>query len=175
MSEQLVGVVEEVINNGTGKGSGLRVGGKKYGVYDPVASRLNTINVGDNVSFRYTEKPGSGGVVYKNVQGVITVTTATPTVTENTNTSPAQKVYSRGKFPIDPRDGQRSIIRQNALTNARELWVDMLGVVSDTEGKDMEKLVEDIIDTARRFESYTAGDEIRTRAEQMMEQFDGDD
>lgn len=73
--------------------------------------------------------------------------------------------YSRGTFPIGLEDGQRSIIRQNALTNAREL-------VSKTVGEsfDPTATVELIIDIAREFEAYTAGDIERYEAEAKKEE-----
>lgn len=170
MAEQIVGIVEEVMDNGKGKGSGLRVGGKKYGVYDPAASRLGDVNVGDNVSFRYTEKTGSGGIVYKNVQGVITPTSAPATATAAA--APNNKNYRNGNFPIDPLDGQRSIIRQNALTNA----VKSLSIEDDCIASDkIDEYADSVIALARRFEAYTAGDMDRQKAMEMANALDAGD
>lgn len=71
--------------------------------------------------------------------------------------------FSRGVFPIPVDDGQRSIIRQNALTNAREL----IGLTIDPEKgiADPSVVVALIIEIAREFEAYTAGDIERYEAD----------
>lgn len=76
--------------------------------------------------------------------------------------------YSKGTFPIGPEDGQRSIIRQNALTNARELVGRTINV--DT-GFDEEATVKLIIEMAREFEAYTTGDIERYEAEAVKDAF----
>jgi len=78
--------------------------------------------------------------------------------------------YSRGKFPIDPGDGQRSIIRQNALTNAIKA-VELSGEVPS----ELNDIIPMIIDTARNFESYTAGDLDREAAKQLGDSFNPED
>lgn len=77
--------------------------------------------------------------------------------------APAKSSYSRGTFPIALEDGQRSIIRQNALTNAREL----VGLTIDNKKgmEDPQGTVALIIELAREFEAYTAGDIERYAAE----------
>lgn len=84
-------------------------------------------------------------------------TASTPN--EPTSNTP-KKEYYKSTFPIDVRDGQRSIIRQNALTNARELVAASYGA--------SEYAAEDVVDTvvkiARMFEAYTAGDIEREAA-----------
>ena len=59
-------------------------------------------------------------------------------------------------FPIAALDGQRSIIRQNCVTNARETFVAAHG------GKpfpmDADVIAATIIDLARKFEAYATGD-----------------
>lgn len=65
----------------------------------------------------------------------------------------------KGSFPIGPLDGQRSIVRQNALTNARELYALYLpNVAMDEPRCDLEKAANAIIKTAKIFEAYTTGD-----------------
>lgn len=77
--------------------------------------------------------------------------------------APAKSSFSRGTFPIALEDGQRSIIRQNALTNAREL----VGLTIDSKKgmEDPQGTVALIIELAREFEAYTAGDIERYAAE----------
>ncbi len=68
-------------------------------------------------------------------------------------------------FPISPMDGQRSIIRQNCVTNARELFIASHG------GKAFDLTKEDaittIINLARKFEAYAAGDLDLAKAMEM--------
>ncbi len=66
---------------------------------------------------------------------------------------PYQGGGAAGKpFPVPKTSGERAIIRQNALTNARELVVSTQPVVNTDE------LVSEIIRVARRFEAYSTGD-----------------
>lgn len=69
----------------------------------------------------------------------------------------------KGVFPIPALDGQRAIVRQNALTNARELYCAGGKVVF---GKDA---AADIIAVARIFESYACGDLDAAEAKKMVE------
>lgn len=69
--------------------------------------------------------------------------------------------YRGSGFPVDPLDGSRAIIRQNALTNARELVQSLAPKVSYDEQ------VELIIDIASKFERYSAGDIDREEAEKF--------
>jgi len=163
----VIGIIEEVIDNGKGKGSGIRVGGAKYGVYDPAASGMGDVSVGDNVSFRFAEKDGSGGIVYKNLQGRITKTAAGATVAAApaSAATPARSYGGKGVFPVPLDDGSRAIIRQNALTNARELVCKTLA----DGGKISPKVIETVIDIAKQFESYTSGDIERFAAEAATE------
>ena len=69
--------------------------------------------------------------------------------------------YSRGNFPLDFTDGQRSILRQHAFTQASEVfrqhWKDeMQGGEWNPEGS-----VDYIINLAYKIEKYTSGDDIR--------------
>lgn len=154
MAESIRGIVEEVINNGKGKGSGIRIEGKKYGVYDPADAGLDTVTVGSEVSFRFNEKSGSGGVTYKNIAGKITTVTSagtTPThVPNNANT------VSLGR--------DRAIIRQNALTNAVKVVTTFL----PSEGND---IVDECIKIAMRFEEYTSGDLDQKILKEMDDSF----
>ena len=136
MAESIVGIVEEVINNGKGKGSGVRINGSKYGVYDPAAANMDAIEVGMNVSLRYTEKDGGGGVKYKNVQGRIT-----PVKGDVAATAPPAPA---GGGVVGGRE--QAIIRQNALTNAVNY-----AIAKDLDGTDT------VIRIAQEFEEYTSG------------------
>lgn len=64
----------------------------------------------------------------------------------------------RSTFPIHPTDGQRSIIRQNAVTNAREIVNTFCTSGGIVPLADIDSYTDEVIRIARRIESYTAGD-----------------
>jgi hypothetical protein len=82
--------------------------------------------------------------------------------------------YSPRPFPIPPLHGDRSIVRQNALTNARELVTSIIGPDPDSHAEwaarqvQFEVLAAEVIRVARMFEDYTAGD-IEARVAQEKE------
>ena len=59
-------------------------------------------------------------------------------------------------FPIPPLHGDRSIVRQNALSRAVELYVAAQG--GKTFALDVELQTKLVIHIARKFEAYTTGD-----------------
>lgn len=67
----------------------------------------------------------------------------------------------RGAFPIDKGDGQRSIIRQNALARAMEC----IGLLPD-KIKTRDEIVAEAVRIAMEFERYTAGDLDREAEEE---------
>jgi len=71
----------------------------------------------------------------------------------------AGKSFSRGSFPVDPLDGTRSIIRQNAVTNAN------VYIATNVEGT---VSVDDLIEVAREIEAYTSGDLDAEEAKEAM-------
>jgi hypothetical protein len=76
-------------------------------------------------------------------------------------TAPARTPYPGGRstvFPIPATDNQRSIVRQNALTNARELFC-VMGAADNIDASAAE-----IVRIARIFEAYACGDTERERA-----------
>ena len=99
------------------------------------------------------------------VEGSITsdpgrVSTPTPPI------APRNYGGSKGVFPIPGDDGQRSILRQNAVTNAREAIGDLVasGALAHdaSKGVSSEDVIsayaQDIITMAKLFEAYTSGD-----------------
>ena len=99
-------------------------------------------------------------------EGTIVVGGSVPVQTNLVLTSvePAAPVKTypiRGTFPIPALSGERSIIRQNALTQARELFTASIG--NTPERSVTEKVliaqVEIIKRLARLFEGYSAGDD----------------
>jgi hypothetical protein len=89
--------------------------------------------------------------------GVVPVAAA-PVVTSSTAAVPAPKAsYARAEkvFPIPALHGDRSIVRQNALARATDLYIAARG------GKPFELdagNLDLVISFARKFEAYTAGD-----------------
>jgi hypothetical protein len=120
-------------------------------------------NKGDQVEF-----DDGGGKFTKNMRVVSAGSPPSPSSSGTTSAPAKSGGYSRGSFPIGLEDGQRSIIRQNALTNAREL----IGLTLMTvEGFNPETVAASVIALAREFEAYTAGDIERRIAEDMAEEF----
>jgi len=114
---------------------------------------------GDTVSFEFVEKGA-----FKNIKGAIRKE-GSGGGTAPAAAGAAPKAYSRGGFPIDVKDGQRSIIRQNAVTNAREV-LSMAMTKDQMEGLGKDDLTDTVINVARRIEAYTTGDldiEIATK------------
>lgn len=112
------------------------------------------VAIGDSISFEY-EPDKYGNKLH---DGSIKKGVSVPTPTAAS--VPAVGGYSRhGSFPIGPLDGQRSIIRQNALTNARETYMHYAATDDDNGVPfSMEVHADNIIAVARHFEAYTAGD-----------------
>lgn len=67
-------------------------------------------------------------------------------------------------FPVPALSPERAIIRQNALTNARELYV---GTLTGKKEVALDDAARHIIDIARIFEAYSTGD--IDKAEAMAE------
>lgn len=89
--------------------------------------------------------------------GVVPVAASVPVVTSSTATAVPKTSYTRADkvFPIPPLHGDRSIVRQNALARATDLYIGARG------GKPFEFDVASldlVISFARKFEAYTAGD-----------------
>ena len=122
---------------------------------------------GDEVEFEFTS--GRWG---NEVTSVLSEPTATGPV-ETTAAAPTPRKaygggtvggYSRGQFPIPATDGQRSIIRQNSLSNSIKFFVDGGNVL---EGS-LDDRVRMIITLAKKFESYSAGDDIAAAAKKAL-------
>ena len=114
-------------------------------------------NVGDTIEFDGEE--GKYGVEAKNIvvtakgaPGAVPVASVTSIKPSSTGGGGS---YSARVFPIPALHGDRSIIRQNALARATDLYIGARG------GKpfDLDLVTSElIIKMARQFEAYTAGD-----------------
>jgi len=133
------------------------------------------VKVGDVVDFDEGDKgygpevvKGSivvlAGAVAVPTGSVIAVAPATPAVGDIPFAAPKSGKQS-GIFPIPALSGERAILRQNASTQARELYL----ALTLTPQPDLDKAVLEIIRIARKFEAYTAGDLDMDAAKAEME------
>ena len=74
--------------------------------------------------------------------------------------------YARGVFPLAANDGSRSIVRQNSITNAVALYGKLT-----TEETSAEEAAYAVINIARIFEKYSAGDIDAELNKQIEETF----
>lgn len=114
------------------------------------------VNVGDEVQF--DGNSGTYGLEGTNI--VITSKGAGAPVAVLGSSSPtpirsSPPSYSSKVFPIPPLHGDRSIVRQNALARATELFIACRGGKAFDFDEASTKV---IISLARQFEAYTAGD-----------------
>lgn len=141
----------------------------KNGFKKPIA------DVGDSVSIEYTvDKYGNEitSLIRSN-----TSSGAAPSLNDGGSTkptpSPNQYSSNRGNkpFPVPSDHGDRSIIRQNSLTNARELVVAQCLKVGTIPSSSMplDSLVDLIIATAYKFEEYSSGDREVKAVDSLME------
>lgn len=128
-------------------------------------------NTGDEVSFNFTSGSYGNDIDQPTVRVVAgsTAPAAEPTrsapVTKTTGAAPQ---YQQRVFPIPALHGDRAIIRQNALTNAREAIVAKYSI-DDSPFPSNENLAKEIIELASQFESWTAGDIDMARAMEATE------
>jgi len=120
-------------------------------------------DTGDTVSFDFTSgKYGNElqkGSLMAVKAGGSTSPTSTAPETIKTVMGTATRAYGPPvkPFPIPPLHGDRAIVRQNALTNARELYV-ACAPVGELTISDFNAVADNIIQIARRFEAYSCGD-----------------
>jgi hypothetical protein len=82
-------------------------------------------------------------------------TTVVSTPTPAAAPAKSYSSYNAKVFPIPPLHGDRSIVRQNALARATDLFIAARGAKAfDLDGMALDL----VISFARKFEAYTAGD-----------------
>ena len=159
----LTGIVQEVINLGVGKGSGVKIDGHKYGCFDPVKAGIDIIAVGDEVTFDWVQKGQ-----YKNINGKVNKTgnTGTPAA------SPTPKASGGGSgggsdfiFPIPSLNYQRSVVRRDAVTQAVTL---ITNLTPAAEGYNLDEFASLAVDLARKFEEYETGDDVEAAANEAI-------
>ncbi len=139
----------------------FKAGGQWY----QTGFKKHGLNVGDVVTLDFTTDTYGNqvdmGSIKKTAGGATTASTSSSPPPANTSGS---KSFSpsggKGVFPIPALDGQRSIVRQNALTNARELVSKSFVPTANWPGSVSQHtlVADEIIRIAKRFEGYTAGD-----------------
>lgn len=122
-------------------------------------------NKGDEIEFEFTSTTYGNAIQMPTLKVVGHAVSSSPAPVS----SAGKPFYgNKGVFPIPALDGQRSIIRQNALTNARELYSTACAMSGSKVMVDFERASLDIIKLARHFEAYTAGDIDRQGAEEAV-------
>lgn len=130
------------------------------GVWYKTGFKKGKFSKGDTITFTYVEGP------YGNDVDVASISTGVAGATAQPAASAAKPAYTgggKGVFPIPALDGQRAIVRQNALTNARELYIASV----DPTAVDIKDTAYDIIAIARIFEAYACGDLDALKAAEM--------
>lgn len=152
-------------------GNKITVDGTKYSAFNPAQIKAN---VGDMVSFDYTEKhdvvkvgPRTGQpVTYRNIKGDV-VPAGSHVALSGVGTPPRGYTAPPAKVgePILAKD--RLILRQNALTAAVNSFVKLNA--EDVLVPEFDKKFADyVIAIAKRFEYYTSGDMDYDAAEKAL-------
>jgi len=155
----VTGVVEAKTGLGKYGTYGILVAGNWYNSkFEIKCNKGDTVEF-DNGDKKYVNKlkvVGSGGV-------------ASPAGGDTGTTGTSKPYAPRGGFPIGPLDGQRSIIRQNAVTNANNLIANLL-TAGDKDAADALKTggSEFLIAVAQCIEDYTTGDMDTKEAESKV-------
>jgi hypothetical protein len=165
------GTIESVAKTG----KSVKIEGQWYGAF--AKSQLGSAGVGDTIAFTYVsvEKEGT---TFHNIKGNVTLkegggggaATPAPDVPSAPRTTAPAASYGRASisFPLAPLDGQRVIVRQNALAHATKLVVEA-SEWSDPSDSDLAQNADFIIEIARKFESYVAGDLDMEEAKKGLE------
>lgn len=155
MTEQVNGVVTSKARTG----KSIQVNGNWYGAYSP--ETLNAVNRGDTVAFQ-SKKSKCGR--FNNISGAVTVSgeDAAPAA-QSSAPAPQRQYGNQGRtFPVGALAPERTINRQNALTNAVAFTKD-----------NVEISPQEVIDIARLFEAYTTGDIDQAEAEAALAEMGG--
>lgn len=158
MSNNVSGVVKGVYSKDITTRFGLR---KTWdilldnGQYYKNGFKKPSVEIGDSVTIDF--EVGKYGNEIKNMSsgaGTACAVGATkPEVSLNSNSGKYMK-NTVTPFPVPPDHGDRSIIRQNSLTNARELVQSYFAGHSISFDDEVQKIIE----TAYKFEEYSSGD-----------------
>lgn len=174
-----------IVTRVSSKDRNTRFGVKKVHSFQIGADWFNcnfknpNVNVGDSIAFDYEEgdygKDVDVGSITKSAASSVGMAGSAPSpVGTPMALRPVAPAGGKGVFPIPALDGQRAIVRQNALTNARELVCEFAKVMAAIR-KDVafvdnpEREADRIIAVARKFEAYSCGDLDMKEVEAEME------
>ena len=162
------GTIESVAKTG----KSVKIEGQWYGAF--AKSQLGSAGVGDTIAFTYVSVE-KDGTTFHNIKGNVTLKegggggSATPDKGDTPAPRAAAPAASYGRssisFPLAPLDGQRVIVRQNVLGHATKLVMEHGGV----DELNFDQVARTIIDVARIFESYVAGDLDMEEAKKGLE------
>lgn len=134
-------------------GKGVKVGEDWYTVM--FSSVLAGVEKGDTVEIEYVTKPSPSGPDYRNIKSINKVSAPASRPVTAAAAAPAS-TYAARTFPVAAFSPDRSIIRQNALAHATKMaelcYCDLM------DSLNMEEQVNKVIEMARMFEAYSAGD-----------------
>lgn len=161
--ETKTGIIGEVNNLGQASGSNIHVDGERFGIYSPTEAGMSNLAPGMEVTFNWFEKG-----TYKNIKGAVT-----PTGNMGTPKAEVPKGAAGGNraaandFPIGPLDGRRNITRRDAIKDA-VAFVNEYAAQTDTS-MDLQTRTEHVLEAAKIFEAYAAGDTDVAEAEAAAE------
>ena len=114
--------------------------------------------IGDEVDFQYTENTYGKNVDHASVKlitkGAVAVGGGSTSAAPATTPMRSGGGYAAKVFPIPPLHGDRAIVRQNSVTNATKIVMDLIVA----ESSDAEIVALEVIRVARILESYSCGD-----------------
>lgn len=144
---KIKGVIEALARNG----KGIKIGEDWYGAFKAV--QLNGAVEGSEVEFEYLSKD-KGGQTFNNIQGNVNVLGKSE-APKKSGTDDAPK---SGGTPGSGHVGaarDRSIVRQNSLTNANATIHTFYAGDAGGTGKSPEELAEEVIAVAKLYEAYS--------------------
>lgn len=97
-----------------------------------------------------------------------TYTVANNPVSKKETVSVARYPTNQKVFPVPNDHGDRSIIRQNSLTNARELLCHVYNDIPIKNDDTINAIVNKIIEVAYKFEEYSSGDREVKAADEII-------
>lgn len=110
---------------------------------------------GDKVSFD-EEVATKGDQTFHNIKGDVTIVDGASNGSAPRASSGGSAGASSGGASVGNRD--RSIVRQNSLTQANALFRTVIGESGVESEDDMASMAQELIDVARLFEAYSMGE-----------------
>tara|TARA_R110000868_G_C10673614_1_gene746849 strand:- start:314 stop:820 length:507 start_codon:yes stop_codon:yes gene_type:complete len=168
MSYIIENIIQKEVNTKFGPKPAYTVisDGERYGY----GFKKPTFSIGDEVDFQFTENTYGKNVDLNSVQLLKKSTSTSPPITTTTAVSKGSYTPATKVFPIPALHGDRAIVRQNSITNATKVIMDMFTTDSDLVSED---LANEIIRIAKMFEAYSCGDLDMDAATKLAEAKEG--